>query len=175
MANELAARKGKKDMYANVAYGTVVMSAANTLTYSQIQMAVGLFQGVAMLVHRVLWYPFNATIREMVAATDSMIMALTSSNRLTTIADVTDPSILVQRRLVGVGANTEIVSLPIIEDFTNLPGGGKLIASNPIWVAGYSGGFAAAGTISVQLDFTFIELSSADYLELLQAQFPANL
>lgn len=169
------AKKGKRDIYSNVAFGTCTLSAINTLTFSQIQMAVGLFQGVAMVIHRILWDPTAATLRELVAATDSLSMALCTTNRLTSIADLTDPSIIAKKQIVCVAANTEPITRPIVDDFTNLPGGGKLISANPIFFGMTSGGFGGTAVAYVQLDFTFVELSSADYLELVQAQFPANI
>lgn len=174
MANGVAA-KGQKDKYANVAYGIVAQAVINTLTFNQIQLAVGLFQGVAMLLHRILWMPYGGTLREIVAATDSMQLALTSSNRLAAIGDITDPAIIAQMQVWGVGVAVANEKIPYISDFSTLPGGGKLVAANPIYLAITTGGFAAVATCRVQLDFTFIELSDRDYLEVIQAQFPANV
>jgi hypothetical protein len=175
MANGISAKKTKSDMYANVAFGNVTLSGVDTLTFSQIQMAVGLFQGVAMLLSRVLWYPSMGTIRQVVAATDSLTMALTSSSRLTDIDDTSDPAILTMRKVVGVGVNTEPFVFPLISDFSTLPGGGKLMSCNPIYLACDTGGFASAAVLRAQLDFTFVELSATDYLELIQSQYPASI
>jgi len=169
------ATKGKKDEYANVAFGAVTLSAANTLTFSQIQMAIGMFQGIAMLIHRIAWQPTATSLREIVAATDSLHMALTSSNRLTAIYDLSDPSIIAQMQIIGIGVAVANEKLPLISDFTMLPGGGKLIAANPLYLAAVSGGFASAAVCRAQIDFTFIELADRDYMELIQAQFPANV
>lgn len=171
----MAAPKVKKDMFANIAMANVTMSAANTLTFSQMQMGVGLFQGVAMVIHRILWYPFAAALREIVAATDSLTMAVTTTNRLTAIDDALDPAIVQMRRIIGIAAGIERFDIPFITDLTSLPGGGKLVAANPLWIGATSGGFASAAQIRVQLDFTFIELTDAEYLELIQATYPANI
>jgi hypothetical protein len=175
MSDQMKATKGKKDNFSNKAYGTVSMSAANTLTFAQIQMAVGLFQGIAMNIHRILWYPQTSTIREMVAATDSLYMALTTSNRLSSLTTVAEPAILAQKRWVGIAANVEMVRLPEITDFTDLPGGGKITSANPLFVGMFSGGFAAAGAGDIEIEFTFVQLSDRDYLEIIQSQFPANI
>ena len=164
-----------KERFANIGLVTTTMSAANTLTFGTIQMAAGMFQGIAMIIHRVLWWPYTATVREIVAATDSLQMAITNSNRITTIADATDPAIVAMKRIVAVAANVASVELPLVSDFTALPGGGKITAANPLYLAVSSGGFAAAGIVAAQLEFSSTELSDADYLEVLQAQFPANV
>lgn len=175
MSDVAGAKRGRKDAYSNIAFGSVTMSAANTQTFSQINVAVGMFQGVALLIHRVLWYPLTATIRELVAATDSLYMALTCTNRVTAINDATDPSIICMQWIVGVGANVANEKMPLISDFSSLPSGGKLVPANPLWIAAHSGGFAAAGTVKAQLDFSFVQLTDADYLELLQSMYPITI
>lgn len=175
MSDVAPGKKTRRDLYSNIALPSVTLSAANTLTFSQLQMGIGLFAGQALLLHRVLWFPNVATVREIVAATDSLYMALTVSNRLAGIADVTDPSVIALQAVVGVGANVESVKTPLVSDFTQLPGGGKLIPANPLFLAGYSLGFAAAAVIRAQLDFSFVQLGDADYLELLQSMYPITV
>lgn len=175
MSDIATAKRGKKDSFANVAFGVVTQSAANTMTFAQIQVAVGLFQGVAVLLHRVLWYPDAALIREIVAATDSFYFALTVSNRVAAINDATDPSIIAMKWLIGIAANIEQQELPYVSDFSSLPMGGRLIPANPLFVACHSAGAAAARTLRVQLDFTFVTLADADYLELLQSMYPVSV
>jgi hypothetical protein len=167
--------KESKDTYANVAYGTITMSAANTLTWSQIQMGISINQKVALCLHRILWVPSVASEREIVAATDGMNIALTTSSRLTAITDVSDPAIISFFSKSGIAATTEPSKRPYISDFSGLPGGGKLIPPNPLWLAMSTEGFVAAGIARIQLDFTFITLSDADFLELLAAVYPANV
>lgn len=166
--------KTATEKFSNIAFGSVTMSAANTLTFSQIQFGVGLFEGKALVLHRADFYPSLATDREVVAAADSYIMALTTSNRLAAL-DVNDPAIIVWRRKVGIAANVEQVLQPVTVDFTSLPGGGVLLPANPIFGAMFSAGFAAAGSMTVRLSFTFVELSPQDYLEVIQSMFPANI
>jgi hypothetical protein len=173
--NGIASKKGKRDQYANVGYGAVTMSGANVLTFSQIQFAVGIFQGIALVLHRIQWFPGVATIREIVTAADDFQMALVTSNRLTAIMDLSEPAIITAKRLAGIAAAIGSYELPFISDFSSLPMGGKLIPANPIYLAANSAGFAAAGTLRCVLEFTFLELSGTDYLELLQAQYPANI
>lgn len=175
MSDPSNARKGKKDMYSNIALGIVTLSAANTLTFAQLNMAVGMFQGVALLLHRIAYMPSLASWREIVTSADSLTFGLTTSNRITSLADTTDPSIVSWGQCIGVGVAVETQRSPIVEDFSGLPGGGKLIPANPLFLASYSGGFAAAATIRAKIDFTFVELSSADYLELLQSLYPITV
>lgn len=128
--------KTTRDAYANVAYGSVTMSAANTLTFSQIQMGVGLFDGRAMCIHRIKYDGTSNSFRELVAATDRAVIGLTTSNRLTSIVDVSDPAVIDKVDLLCIAANIELIRLPLISDFTMLPGGGQTRAGQPAVVGG---------------------------------------
>lgn len=165
----------KIDKYVNVGYGFVIASGANALTFDQIQFAIGVFQGVAIVLHKVLWYPSPADLRELVAATDTLMWALCTSNRLNAITDTSDPSIITHGRMTGVGVAVESHRTPFVDDMTGLPGGGRIIAPNPLYVAIHSAGFTGISSMRVELQFTFMELSDADYIELIQSQLPANI
>lgn len=167
--------KMRLDEFINVAYAYVVQSAINTLTFAQIRMATGIFQGVAMVLHRVKYRPSTRTVRELVAVTDSWQFALTTSNRLVDIADVSEPAVIdvVQRTCVGVPVAD--MDLPIVSDFTSLPSMGKIIPCNPLFVGIQTAGYATPGSLFIELEFTFKELADKDYIELIQSQLPANI
>ncbi len=169
--------KTKSDLFTNLAFGTVQMSAVDTLTFNLIQFGVGIFQGVAMILHRILYFPSVASVRELVANNDEMHIALTTSNRLASITDVSQPAIIDRKSIISKvgGAAYNELELPLMQDFTRLPGGGKLVACNPIYAAMSTAGAAAASQCTIRLDMTFKELSDAEYLELIQSQYPANV
>ena len=167
--------KIRKDVYVNVAFGNCIMSAANTLTFTQIQLAVGIFQGVAMLLHRINYFPTIGSVRELTAATDYLTMALTSSSQLTAINDVAEAAIIDSTSIIPVGVSVEPVQIPVIKNFGGFPGGGRLVPANPLYIAALTAGAAAASQVRCQLDFTFVELTDKDYIELIQSQLPANL
>ncbi|GAI33556.1 unnamed protein product, partial [marine sediment metagenome] len=123
------------DVFSNVAYARVEMSAVNTLTFEPIRFAVGVFQGIGIIIHRILYAPFTPSIRELAVATDQISMALTLSDKVLAISDVRAPAIIDTTRLVGMGVNVEPIRLPIITDWTALPGGGKLFPANPLFAA----------------------------------------
>lgn len=175
MSDVSSAKRTKRDMYSNIALTSVTMSAANTLTFAQLQIAVGMFQGVGMLIHRVLWYPHTTAMREIVASTDALFMALVTNNRLTSIENILDPSVVSLASIVGIGVAVESKHLPIISDFSNLPEGGKLIPANPLFIAASSGGFVSAALVRALIDFSFVSLADKDYLELMQSMYPVQV
>lgn len=170
----MAARKRVADNYVNRAYVSVVESAANTLTFSQIRWAVGTFEGIAVKLSRVEWY-FNSTLaRGLVAATDSVQVALTGRDDLTTL-DPTNQSIYVKDQIICIAANVEPVVSPIIHDFSNLPMNGLLLPANPMFLGAMSEGAAQANTFRGILYYTFIHLSDREALEVLQTILPGNV
>jgi len=173
----MAKRRSSKrisDAYVNRAYVEVVMSAANTLTFSQIRWAVGLFQGIAIKINRIEWFPNGATLREVVTAADILIMAITSRNDLANL-DVTNQSIYCGLSVVGVGVNVEPRILPFQTDFSTLSEGGLLVPANPMYIAANSVGFAVPGEIRALIYYQFVELSDQEALEVLQTVIPGNV
>lgn len=162
------------DLYVNRAYIEVTMSAANTITFSQIRWAVGTFEGIAIKVIRILYYPSLASRREIVAATDSLNMGITGRNDLASL-DPTNQGIYDTRNIVGVGANVEHMDNPIESKFDSLPGGGLLLPANPMYLAADSAGFVAAAVVRAIVYYVFVRLSDKESLEVLQTIIPGNV
>ena len=166
------------DQFPNRALVGITMSAANTISFEQIRFGIGLFQGVALILHRVEYYPDLTSIRECVAVADEMQVALTARDDLTslypTIQNVIS-CIQIVPLMVGAVVSLTLEGLPIVHDFTGMPGGGMIIPANPLFLAMDSTGFAGAGISRVILYFTFKSLADKDYLELLQTMVPANI
>ncbi len=165
---------GKIDRFVNRAFATVTMSAANTLTFQQIRFAVGIFQGIGLLLHRISIWPATASLQAMVAATDAMTIGLTLRDDLADL-DPTNQAVIVNQRWVGTATPVALATPPRIEDWSNLPGGGYLLPANPLYLGMATGGFAAAGVAHVRLDYTFLALTDKESVELLQTVIPGNV
>ncbi len=168
------AKRQIADKYPNRAFETVTMSAANTLTFSQVQFGVGLFQGVAALIHRIEWFPSAASVRELGAATDSIDLALTNRDDLASLSPI-NQSVLACKQWIGRGAEVAADINPARSDFSGLIGGGLIIPANPLYVGMDTLGAAAASSCVVVIYMTFRELTDAEYVELVQTIMPANL
>jgi hypothetical protein len=169
--------RDRVDQYANRALETVIMSAANTETFEQVRFGVGIFQGVALVIHRVEYHPTAGTLHEIIANADFFDMALTNRDDLTNL-DPTNQNVIVHKGVhVRVVSAVGVISdhIPLISDFSTLPGGGLIIPANPLYVALDSAGFAAAGTCRFVIYYTFKQLKDADYIELVQGMLPANI
>lgn len=170
----MATGKTTADKFANRALATVTQTAINTLTFEPVRFAVGLFQGVGLILHKVHYYPDNNTVRELVAATDYIEFGITTTNRVTSL-DPLDQAIIGLKRITGVGATVAPWTNPIEIDFTTLPEGGLILPANPLYIAVQTGGYAGVALVRAQVFVTFKSLSDQDYLELLQTMLPSNI
>ena len=170
--------KQKIDQFANKAYQRVTMSAANTLTFEEVNFAAGIFQRIALVIHRVIFQPGNALWNSLVASTDVAQVALTVSNGITDIA-MTHAEIIARMEWVGYANGTPasgaVVRGDHLIDFSAFPGGGMIVPASPLYVAMATSGMGAAMNCDVEIDFTFTELADADYIELIQSRVKANL
>jgi len=170
----MANKTSLADKYLNRAYARIDMTAVDTVTFQQIRFSTGLFEGIALVLNRIKYYPLVTTLRAVAADTDYWIMALTTRDDLTSL-DPNSLSVLDTVSSIGVGAGVEPVQRPIISDFTNAPGGGLLIPANPLYLAMDTAGFGAVvGGATVVLEYQFIKLSDKESLELLQTIIPGT-
>ena len=174
----MAKIQAKKDEFPNRALEVVTLSAANTITFSQIRFGVGVFQGVALVVHRLEFHPTAATWQEIVANTDVLQFGITNRDDLTTLDPSSQNAIYVERHIAhvsGTPATGWIDRNPVVADFSTLPGQGLIIPANPLYLGGLTAGFTAAATIRLVMYYTFKTLADSDYIELIQGMLPANI
>lgn len=158
----------KTDQYANKFYGKVVESAANTLTFAEIQTNVDVFSKKAWILHKLEWYFGANAINNLDAADDIFQAALVSSNKMSSLtlndAGVIDLFELQINYITGVGFAHAV--MPIARDFTAMPGGGIIVAPRPLYVAVKGTSLAGVITAEVRGHFTALDLNADEYLEL---------
>ena len=166
------------DAYPNRALAGITMSAANTLSFEQIRFGVGIFQGIALLVHQIDYFLSHDSYTQLTTSADYCHLALTARDDLTsitpTVLNVIDV-IEYDSVLHGTAAEVERIHKPRTRNFNSMPGGGLIIPANPLFFAMSSAGFATAGVARVVIYYTFKTLADKDYLELLQSMLPANI
>lgn len=157
-----------KDQYANKFYGTVTESGATTLTFSEIPTNVDVFSKQAWILHRLDWYLPAASLDLIVGNLDEVRLALTSSDKITSL-DPSNPAVIDTFVIGGHFATSVGFAYrdnPMIRDFSNLPGGGLIIAPRPLFIGILGVSIASAATGSVRGYFTQRTLSADEYLEL---------
>lgn len=172
------ARRLGVDVYVNRVIDTLTMSAANVITFGQIRFGMGVFAGIAIVIHRVEFHFPAAVINELLDAADWLRVGLVNRDDLTTLRP-TNLNVLLSTSIdtVMVGAVVGInhIKLPLIVDLTNTPGGGLIVPSNPLYLGMMTAGLAIAGITDMVLYYTFKTLSDKDYIELVQGMLPANI
>lgn len=161
------------DKFSNLMTQRITLSAANTLTFQEIELGLSIFDKVGMLLSRIEYEPSGGTMNEMTASGDELRLALTTSNQLTSL-QVDEKSVIhsmVYKRFdAGTAGNANFYNLPFVHDFSQLPGGGILITPRPLYLAGDTDGVASPMVAYIRVYFTVIKLTPADYFELLETR-----
>lgn len=164
--------KRNQDKYPQLARASVTMSAANTLTFNQLNTGIGVQDRLAWIIHSLEYYPSVGTMGEMTADGDYIELALSSTNGLTSLATGRAQLFDLFRILVtheGTAADSHYHKFPILRDFSYLPGGGLLIPANNVYFGMTSNGLASAGVMEVRIRYSQVQLKDADFWELVQA------
>ena len=70
----------------------------------------------------------------------------------------------------GTPANFAFMDIPIVVDFSTLPGGGIIVPPNPLYLAAKGLGLGAAQSVSVRFWYTNIALKPEEYWELVESR-----
>lgn len=163
----------KKDSFSNIINVQVVESAANTLTFEEINVGLNLFDKAGLIIHRIDYHLVAASLNLLIANGDLTGCAITQSNSIDTLTPseraVVD-KVEFQYTQVGTPGNFEIHDMPLTKDYSSLPGGGILVTPKPLYAAIRSLSLASAATVNIRLWFTVKKLSPADYFELLETR-----
>ena len=166
----MAEHKAIRDRFANIASIEVTESAANTLTFSPLATNMGFLgrrdQALAMIIDELQWYPSAPGLADLVDTADRLGMALTVSNSVTDILDLTDRRILsfIEFNAIMVGAVTSlsIFVQPVRQQF--FP---PLITAERTLYLGVQGvSLAAAVVARLRILFRVETLDSAELVEL---------
>jgi len=160
------------DQYCNVAAIDLTESAANTLTVAKFAFPFSIMDKMGLLISRVE-YEF-ANLNTVFAASADQIIAGITASATASLIDPTDPGqidvIKWTRTDFGTAANAIITAAPSIKDFSMLPGGGLLVAPNPLYAAIMGVSAGAAGRVKVKMFYTYMELGTEEYWQLVESR-----
>lgn len=161
-----------KDTYANLAAVYVEESAANTQTAAKFNFPFSIQDKVALLISRIEYWWVGLT--NLNGTGDQTCVALATNASLTNITSQNDPMIVDNARVLradlGTAASGVLETLPFIKDFANLPGGGILVAPAPLYAIVQSTGAAAVCGCWMKLFYTYKELATEEYWELVESR-----
>lgn len=162
----------QKDLYSQIAYVATTESAANTLTFNGLTVATNVLQQSGMIIHRVEYALSTAGIANITAAGDSIEFGLSGSDSLSSIS-LADPEVYDDNRLLyhalGAPASGSIQRFPLVKDLSTLPGGGRLVPADRVYLYVVGVSLAAAVSVNARIHFTIVDLDASGYLELAQS------
>lgn len=169
----MAKKDTAADKFANTAVITVTESAANTLTFKKLDTGVPLFEKMAWIVHRIEYFINDIAAGQFNASGDYMTLAITASAAVAALT-MEDPAVLdllqIRRSDFGAAANAHMDVFPWVKDFHQLPGGGLIVAPNPIYLAAKGTGLVAASASLVKIFYTNYALQPDEYWELVESR-----
>lgn len=160
---------GRSDQFVQYASAQVTETAANTLTFQQLQTGGMLFERRAMVFHRI---EYAVNVGALDAEADKITFGWITNNQVTA-PTLDDPNVidlnLARRADAGAAASAQFYMDPYIKDFSALPGGGLIVPSHPLYLFAVGDSLASAVTITSRVFFTLKTLSAQDFIELVEA------
>jgi hypothetical protein len=165
---------GKKaiDQYANIAALTLTESAANTQTSVKFQFPFSIMDKMGLVISRIEYDLQN--LGWAAATSDRLRVGLIAGPSVVDMDSPSDPIIIDMFKFyrfdMGAAATGVLFNTPYVRDFSSLPGQGLLVAPNPLYgvIQGLSA--AAAGICTVKLFYTYIELATDEYWQLVESR-----
>ena len=159
-----------QDKYPNILYDKVTESAANTLTFKELNIGLSLFDKVGILIHQIHWYNFQTLLA---AAGDTIQFGLSQSNSWAA-PNADESSIIVLHEETikdyGTAGNNQIWRQPQVDDYSTLPGGGILVAPKPLYLFAKGSALANPSAPQARIFFTVMKLKPEEYFELLESR-----
>jgi hypothetical protein len=158
------------DNFAQIMSGGISEAVAGTLAFSnRIELGYSLADHVGIIIHGIELFFSPAVQNLLLDLNDYIQFAMTSSDQLTTLsAQASNVIFYIERQLqkYGTAASGWKDDMPIVRDWTNLPGGGILVAPNPLYFAIRGVSMAAQVGASYRMYYTAVALSEQGFREL---------
>lgn len=166
------AAKMKTDTFANLAAVFPVEASAGTAVYTKYAFPFSIMDKMGLIINRIEYWPTN--LNNLNSSTDAVTGGLSISSSITDLSDQSNPAIVdsfrFQRIDIGTAASGLFVSEAFVKDFSALPGGGLLVAPNPLY--GFVQSTNAGGVMGcwIKLFYTYMELTADEYWQLVESR-----
>ena len=166
------ARKTISDRFANIASGTVIESAINTLTFQELQFGTSIGQRRGIIIDQIDYFVQPPTIAgNWVAAADFTIMAWCTRNDIPTLVDNFNDGRVLHMMHLGIQVYTAVgvnyFQNPYVHQF--FPPLIVAPRAGSLFLAVQSVSQIAVVGVQSRIYFRFIDLDKEDYLELAEA------
>jgi len=161
---------GVRDRFANFASIEVVQTSANSLTFASLATNMGFLgrrdQALAMVIDEIQYSPGRTGAALMTAANDHITLALTTSDQITDLEDLTDNRLLdfheIFMQVIGTPTAIAFIEFPFRKQF--FPP--IITAERTLFVAIRTAGLASAVTSRIRILFRVETLTGAELVEL---------
>jgi hypothetical protein len=162
----------KTDKAANLAALYVTETVAGTIAYARFAFPFSIMDKVGLVISR-LEYWFQG-LAQLNSTGDSCSAALIAGTSIVSISNQADPQILdsvaISRFDFGAAASGVFWTTPIVKDFSQLSGGGILVAPSPLSIAVQSATAGGVMAVWVRAWYTYMDLSTDEYWELVESR-----
>jgi len=166
----LPSKKG--DTFANLAAVHPVESAAGTAAYAKFAFPFSIMDKMALIISRIEY--FWEFMSRLDTTEDYFLTGIAVSNAVVDLTNQADPSVVDSARYVrndfGTAGSAELEYMPYVKDFSALPGGGILVAPNPLYAFGVSNGASGVMGAWVRMYYTYIEMNADEYWQLVESR-----
>lgn len=164
---------GKKtDPQANFAAINVTETVAGTLASSKFAFPFSIMDKMAIIISRIEYW--MGSLEQLNSSTDyvwgGLLCASTVTDPLNQADSLIVDSFRVTRYDLGAAASGILWKNPSVKDFSNLAGGGLMVAPAPLYAAIKSSGAAGVMGMWMKLFYTYKELSADEYWELVESR-----
>lgn len=158
------------DKYANIFTAELTMSAADTISFTEIPTGLGIESdrqsARAMIIDELDYYPNVGLYSLMTSVADYSSFGLTITNTVPDLNDVSDRRILHSCQRVradfGIAAAAAIMPFPLVYQF--FPP--LITAERKLYLAMDTNGLASASQVKVRAYYRIVEINQADFIEL---------
>jgi len=164
--------KSKTDSFANFAALRVLESGTTTQTTVKFQFPFSIMDKMALVISRIdYWFKDNSVMN---STGDIVYTGLCVTAALTDVTNQADPAMIdcwaIQRYDIGTAASGTYNFRPFTKDFSTLPGGGLLVAPNPLYGFIQGVGTSAATDAWIKIYYTYMELAPDEYWQLVESR-----
>ena len=161
------------DKFANLANLEITESAIGTLTFKELNTGAGIFEKMAMIIHRIEYRPTLASMELLIDGKDALEFGWVTSNQITSLAknkaQVIDEMSLSMVLIGAAAADFMLVEKPFTVSYSDLPGGGLIVPATDLFLGCIGTSVASPISLSSSIYFTYRDLKPEEYWELVEA------
>ena len=164
--------KKASDRYSNLASIAVTEASAGVQASAKFAFPFSIMDKMGLLISRIeyWWEGFGA----LNSSGDRCIAAIATASSLADISKQSDPQMIDSCQLAmsyyGTPATAQLFGQPFIKDFSDLPGGGILVAPNPLYALVQDIGAGSVMGVQIRMWYTYMEMSADEYWQLVESR-----